>query len=121
MGDKIIVGGDVTGSAVGSGAVLWARDITTFKNTIESSMMLGAELKQKLTQARDIIEAESLSPGDKGDAADALGKMAEELQKPQRDESRLKRLWENIKVIAPSAASVLASSVEIAKMLGIGS
>jgi hypothetical protein len=121
MGDRINVGGDVTGSAVGSGAVLWARDITTFKNTVDSSTALSADLKQKLTQARDIIEGEPLSPGDKGDAVDALGKMAEELEKPQRDEGRLKRLWENIKGIAPAAASALASSVEIAKMFGVGS
>jgi hypothetical protein len=121
MGDRINVGGDVTGSAVGSGAVLWARDITTFKNTVDSSTALSAELKQKLTQARDLIEGEPLSPGDKGDAVDALGKMAEELQKPQHDEGRLKRLWENIKGIAPAAASVLASSVEIAKLIGLGS
>jgi hypothetical protein len=115
MGDRINVGGDVTGSAVGSGAVLWARDITSFKNTVDRSTALSAELKQKLAQARDIIEGEPLSPGDMADAVDTLGKMAEELQKPERDESRLKRLRENIKGIAPAAASALASSVEIAK------
>ena len=122
MGEHInIITGDVTGSAVGSGAILWARDINTFKNTVENSTSLSAELKQKLTQAREAIEAASLPVSDKGDASDALGKLAEELQKPQRDSGRLKRLWENIKAIAPSAASVLASSVKLAKMFGLGS
>lgn len=121
MGDSIHVGGDVTGSAVGSGAALWARDITTFKDNVNRSAALSAEVKQKLTQARDIIEATQLSPSDKCDAVDALVKIVEEVQLPGRDGGRLKRLWETISSIAPAAASTLASSVEVAKMSGLGS
>lgn len=61
-----------------------------------------------------------LPQADKGDAVEALGKMVEELQKPNRDDGRLKRLWENIKGIAPAAATALASSVELAKAFGLG-
>jgi len=121
MGDEINIAGDVTGSAVGSGAALWARDITVFKNTVDNSTSLSPEVKQTLSRARDILEAEVIPSADKEDAADALGKLTEELQKPQRDPGRLKRLWENVKGIAPSAASALSSSVELAKIFGLGS
>ncbi len=120
VGDSIRIGGDVSGSAVGSGAVLWARDINTFNKAVADSTGLSADLRQTLTRARSLIDAEAASPAAKGDAADALGKMVEELIQPVRDEGRLKRLWDNIKAVAPSAASLLASSIELAKLFGAG-
>ncbi len=120
LGDKVKVGGDVIGSAVGSGAVLQARDITVFKNAVGNSVTLSAEVNQGFTEEQDILEAAALSEGDRGDAVDALGKMKEELERPVSDVSRLKRLRETIEGIAPVAASVLASSVELAKMFGCG-
>ena len=86
-----------------------------------NSTTLSSELKQKLATAREVIESEQIPVTHRNDAIDSLGKLAEELQKPQRDEGRLKRLWENIKAIAPAGASILASSVELAKIFGIGS
>ena len=97
VGDTIRIGGDVSGSAVGSGAVPWARDVTTFNRAVAESVTLGAELRQKLTQARDIIASDAPSPSAKGDAADALGKLVDELKQPVGDAGRLKRLRDTIK------------------------
>ena len=63
------------------------------------------------------LESGTLTETDKDDAADDLGKLAEEVTKPEPQPSRVKRLFENIKELAPSVASILESAVKIAGLV----
>ena len=113
MGDKINIGGNVTGSAVGSNASLKARDIVT---QLQQSG-LDADLKQKVAEAAEALAKLNISEGDKSDAADDLTKLKAELEKPTMDEGRIQKIWNRIKAVAPTVASILASAATITKLL----
>ncbi len=115
VGDKISIGGDVTGSAVGSDASLKARDIIT---QVQKSG-LDNDLKQKFTEAAEALANLNIAEGDKSDAADDLAKLKAELEKPAKDEGRIQKIWNRIKDIAPTVASILASAVSIGKIAGV--
>jgi hypothetical protein len=116
MSDKISIGGDVTGSAVGSHAKVKARDISSYKQVVNQSVG-DADLRQKLIEARELLETLPLSPDDKNDTADNLGKLTEEMQKEKPEPGRVQRFFNYIRDVAPSVASVLQSAVSIAKMV----
>ena len=118
MGDETNIQGDVIGSAVGKGASVNARDIKVFKQTVDASTTLDDDLKQKLKEARDTIEEAELSEQDKDDAVDSLGKLTEEVQKPEPDMSRVQRLWTFIKDVVPIVGTILKSTETIGKLLG---
>jgi len=118
VGDKINIGGDAISAVVGSHASLKAHDITAYKQVVDRSLSLDEDLKRALKEAREALEREDLSEADKGDATDDLGKLTDELQKPEKDVSRVRRLWNHIKDIAPPVASILSSAASLAKMLG---
>lgn len=118
VGDKINIGGDAIGAAVGSHASLRAHDITTYKQVVDQSLTLDEDVKRALKEAREALEKADLSEADKGDATDDLGKLTDELQKPEKDVGRVRRLWNHIKDIAPPVASILSSAASLAKMLG---
>jgi hypothetical protein len=113
MGDKIHVGGNAIGSAIGRRASVKANDIIA---QVQQSGM-DNDLKEKLAKAAEIIDALEVSEDDKADATDNLAKLSEEMQKEKPEPSRIRRLWNGIKEIAPTAASLLASAVSIAKLL----
>jgi len=115
QGDRIEVRGDVVGSALGRRAQAEARDINVYREAIERSA-LDAELKRVLLAAREALECEELSVDDKNDALDDLNKLAQELDKGPGT-TRVQRLWNRIKEIAPTAASILASAASISKLL----
>lgn len=117
VGDKINIGGDAIGAAVGSHASLKARDITTYKQVVDQSLTLDEELKQVLKAAREALEKAKLPDATKNDATDDLGKLTDELQKPDKDVGRVQRLWNRIKDIAPPVADILSSAASLAKML----
>ena len=119
MSNHVEVHGDAIGSAVGSGTVN-ARDITVYKNAIDSSSRLDHGIKQKLKEARDAIENAELSDADKADVLDELSKLTAELEKPEQDAGRVQRYWNHIKEVAPTVASILASAASLAKLLGGG-
>ena len=58
-----------------------------------------------------------MSEAAKGNAQDDLGKLGEELAKPDKDEGRIHRLWRNVKEVAPSVASILGSVATLAKIV----
>lgn len=116
--DNINIEGDAIGAAIGSHVRLNARDITAYKQLVDQSLTLDEDLKRALKEAREALESEDLSQADKGDAADDLGKLTDELQKPEKDVGRVRRLWNSIKDIAPPVASILSSAASLAKMLG---
>lgn len=60
MGDKINIGGDATGAAVGSHASLKARDITAYKQGVDQFLTIDEELKQVIKAAREAPEKEKL-------------------------------------------------------------
>jgi hypothetical protein len=114
VGDKITVSGNVTGSAVGSHASLKARNIGT---QIQQSG-LDNELKQKFAEAAEELAKLNIEEGDKDDAADDLKKLTEEFEKPTKDGSRITKIWNRIKAVAPTVATILASAVSVGKILG---
>ena len=119
MGDRTNVGGDVVGSAVGRGASVDARDITVFKQTVDNSTNLDTELKEKLTLAREEIDKLDVPQDDKDDVADDLGKLTEELDKPEPTPNRVERFFKRIEEIAPTVGTILASATRIIQLVGI--
>jgi hypothetical protein len=115
QGDHIEVRGDVVGSVLGRGAQAEARDIHNYRLAVGRSAF-DVELKRVLIEAREALEREELSVDDKNDAVDDLNKLAQELEKGQNT-TRVQRLWNRIKEIAPTVASILASASSISKLL----
>jgi hypothetical protein len=101
---------------VGQGNRVNIRDINVYKQMV-GGLGVDAELQQKLVQAREVLDQLELPPTRKGDAQDDLGKLAEEMAKPEKDEGRIHRLWRNIKEVAPTVASVLASAATLGKIV----
>ncbi len=118
MGDKISVGGNVTGSALGTGASAVVGDITAYQSMVDNSTRLTQELKAKLKEAREAVERSLLGDGDKKDVLDDLGKLTEEMEKPTPEPGRVVRFFTRIKEIAPSVATILSSTATIAKVIG---
>ena len=118
MSDKIEIQGDAIGSAIGAGARVRARDITAYKQAVDRSAGIDADLKRSLKAARDAIDQADLSDIDKADAADDLGKLTAELEKPEKDPGLVRRYFNHIKEIAPVVASILSSAKIVADILG---
>jgi molybdopterin converting factor small subunit len=119
VGDKINIGGNVTGSAVGSHAKLKARDIVT---QIQQSGLLGEDIGQAFAKAAEELEKAQISEGDKEDVADYLEKLKKELEKQTKDEGRIKTIWDRINGIASTVATALSAAASIGQIvLGSGS
>ena len=82
MDSEVTIGGNVVGSAVGTGSTVKARDITAFINTVDQADGLDPELKRVLVAARKPLESGNLTGTDKDDAADDLGKLTDEIRSP---------------------------------------
>lgn len=95
--------------------------LTNYFGVVDKLDAVEGDIKQKLKEAREAIEnAKDLSGTDKKDAIDQLNNLTAELEKPEKDESRVKRYWNRIKEVAPTGASILASAASLAKLLGGG-
>jgi hypothetical protein len=116
MGDKQHIGGDVIGSAVGSGASVTARDITVYKERIDRSPSLAEDVKAKLKEAREAVEKAGLSESDKADLLDDLGKLTGELEKPGRDASRVQRFLNRIMEVSSSVGEIISSAASISRL-----
>ena len=116
MGDEINIGGDAINSAVGSGARYKARDVASFKQAIAGAA-LDEDIKAILVKAREALDAAGLPPGDAEDTSDDLAKFTAEMEKPEKDPGRIRKIWGRIKDAAPTVAAVLSSAVSIAKLL----
>ena len=108
-----------TGNVVtqGAGTSATARDVTVFKHTIEQSS-LDDKIKDVLVEAWEALELLELPTAEREDAAEQLGKLADELIKPDREGGRLRRYWNRIKDVAPTVADILKSAEVIAKFTG---
>jgi hypothetical protein len=111
MGDSFNVQGDVTGSAMGRGAVVWARDITSFKDVVNRSE-LDEALKTALNDSRDAVETANLSQTDMGVAIDTLGQLTEEFQKPAINKGRLAQLGDKLKALVPLTGEFLGALIK---------
>jgi hypothetical protein len=114
VGDKINIGGNVAGSAVGSHANLKARDIVM---QIQQSGILSDDLKQAFAKAAEALEALKAPEGTKEDVIDDMTKLKKELENPTKDEGRIRTIWNRIKEVAPTVASILASAASIGKLV----
>ena len=72
-----------------------------------------------LKQARAAIENAGLSEDDRNDILDDLGKLTTELQKPEKNSSRIKRFLNHIKEISSTTAEIITSAASIAKFMGL--
>ena len=117
MTSEVNTEGNVVGSAIGAGNIVNARDINAFINGVDQADSLDPELRQVLIAARKAIESGPLTGADKDDAADDLGKLAEEVTKPEPQPSRIKRLFDGIKQLAPDVASILSSAAKIGELI----
>jgi len=115
MGDKISIGGDAIGSAVGTNASVKARDIIT---QVQKTG-LDTDLKQKVAAALEELTSLKIDEGDKTDVADDVEKLTKELDNPAKDESRIKKIWNRIQSAAPTAAAILAGAASLGKILGL--
>ena len=118
MGDKISIGGNVSGSAIGTGASAVVRDIVAFQNMVDNSTRLTPDLKGTLKEARELVEKSLLGEDDKKDLLDDLGKLTDEMEKSTPEPGRVQRFFGRIKEIAPTVASILSSTATIAKVVG---
>jgi hypothetical protein len=94
-----------------------ARDLASYNDAIDRSSVLDPDLKCKLKQARKALETIELPEADKGDVADDLGKLTAELNKPQPDSHRVRRLLTRIQDIAPIVAAIPASASRLVEIL----
>jgi uncharacterized protein YjbI with pentapeptide repeats len=106
--------GNIVGAAIGTGNTVKARDINAFISSVDQA---DPDLKRVLVEARKVLESEPLTGADKDDAADDLGKLAEEVTKPQPQPRRVKRLFESLVKLAPDVASILSSAVKIGDLI----
>jgi hypothetical protein len=106
--------GDISGSTIGS--IGSARDVTVFAQNVEGAS-LPDDVKHALIEASKAIENLNLSAGLKEDIAGDLTKVANEIQKAQPDEGRLRHLLRNIKDVAAPVASALSIAASLAKLL----
>lgn len=114
---NVTIDGDGNIIASGTDASVRARDVTIYKQMIECSDKLDADLKEKLKEAREAIEKLEFSRVDKDNVADELGKLTSELKKTKPDPSRARLFWNHIKEVAPTVASILQTAETIAKLL----
>ena len=70
-----------------------------------------------LVEARKALESGNLTGADKDDAADDLGKLTDEIKRPEPQPGRIKRLFESIKQLAPDVASILSSAAKIGELI----
>ena len=117
VGDNISIGRDNIGSAVGRSASVVARDISVFREAVNKSVHMDDDLKAKLTQAREAVEKADLSDADKADVAQSLRKLADELDKPDKNPGLVRRFWNRINEVAPTISSIVASAASISEMI----
>jgi hypothetical protein len=113
-GDNISIGGNVTGSAVGSHASVKARDIVT---QIQRSGLLGDDIGQAFARAAEELDKLKLAEGEKEDIADDLAKLKKELEKQTKDGDRIKTIWGRINGIASTVAAALSAAASIGKIV----
>jgi hypothetical protein len=94
--------------------------LTNYFGVVDKLSTVEEDIKQKLKEAREAIEHSDLPNDDKADAVEQLNRLTAELEKPEKDDSRVKRYWNRIKEVAPTGASILASAASLAKLLGVG-
>jgi hypothetical protein len=114
---KVDAKGNIVGAAIGVGISFNARDINAFINSVEQAEGLDPDLKRVLVAARKALESGTLTGADKDDAADDLGKLAEEVAKPEPQPSRVKRLFDSLTKLAPDVASILAAAAKIGALI----
>jgi hypothetical protein len=108
---------NITGSPIGVGISFNARDVNAFINSVEQAEGLDPDLKRVLVAARQALDDSSLTGADKGDAADELGKIAEEVAKPEPQPGRVKRLFDSLARLAPDVASILSAAAKIGELI----
>jgi hypothetical protein len=109
--------GTFIGAAIGSQNAINARDITAYIDSLNKLEVLDPQIKEALIKARKQLDSTELSPTDKEDVADDLGKITDELKGARPNPGRVKRLFKQIVDLAPSVASILTAVAKFAELL----
>ncbi|MCA9201843.1 MAG: pentapeptide repeat-containing protein [Planctomycetales bacterium] len=107
------VAGSVTNSAVGAGASFVARDVAAYRDHIQATDQISADLKQMLLDVRLAIESLDVSAAVKDDVRQDYEKLTDELGKDNPEPTRLERLWAGIQRVAEGLEPVAKLGVII--------
>jgi len=113
--NNIHIHGDVTNSTIGGGAIN-ARNIMAYKQQLDSSFR-DQNVKSALLDARTRIETAPVSPADKTDAADTLGRITAEIQNSEPDREKLSGWLGILNEIVPTAVTALGGIKVIAEII----
>jgi hypothetical protein len=121
MGDKINVGGNVTGSAIGRGASVTAEQIiANINQSVERSA--DSDLVAAVKKALEALTNAKLPERDAKEAAQTVNDIREEAERPkaEADDGRPNRLarWLDslTKICKPAADAIAAAKVVIAAL-----
>ncbi|VTR94902.1 Uncharacterized protein OS=Candidatus Entotheonella sp. TSY2 GN=ETSY2_49915 PE=4 SV=1 [Gemmata massiliana] len=115
VGDKINIGGNVSGSAVGRGASVTAEQIVTnIRQQLPSGASSAEELKKFLEAALTQLAAENLDPDDHKEAKDNVERIEKETAKSDPNKDRVRGWVEAIERISPVTGRALRAASWIA-------
>lgn len=114
------VHGDNIGGLVGSGGSVNNGDITVFRDTVINSTRIDADSQAVLLKARQDLEGMELPAVQKQQAAEKLQELAVAVGGPTPKPGVIRRLWENVKAVAPTVAATLTAVKVISELLGGG-
>lgn len=115
MSTQNIYGGRFQGCSFGD-----HNSLTNYFGAVEEATIPEDDIKEKLKEARQAIEALGISDDDKEDLVEQLTKLTAALEETERDPSRVKRFWDRIQDVAPTVANILSSAASLSTMLSVG-
>jgi hypothetical protein len=120
-GDQFRISGTVVGSAVGRGARVTAEQIIA-NVTQAAERSSDADLAAAVKQALEAISKAKLPEVDQAEAADTVGKIQEEMTRPEADPARPGRIRRWLTALAdlcqPAADAIRAAKAVIAAITG---
>jgi hypothetical protein len=120
-GDQFRISGSVVGSAVGRGARVTAGQIIA-NVTQAAEQSSDADLAAEVKQALEAISKAKLPEADQAEAADTVGKIQEEMTRPEADPARPGRIRRWLTALAdlcqPAADAIRAAKAVIAAITG---
>ncbi len=109
------IGGDVSNSSLGDNS--WNQ--TWNLAQIDNSTKLDGETKAWLKSIAGELEKANLDKEEQSIAQSQIGKLQNELEKEQKDESKIKKLWNTLVALAPDVQKISTLPDSINKILNL--